>query len=306
MLNTHQRKARVAAFRELCLRANFTELAPLVFERDRSFQKTLTLCTLIHGNEIGGLEVLIHLLEDLLANKLSLKSNLRLILGNVEAYYAEKRFLETDLNRSFGLDEPETSEELRAREIEEYFRTSDVLIDIHQTIGRSATPFFIFEYEQGSYNLARYLHPTLPIVTHNKERPFKGKTSTAFSIGEGALAITIETGQKGIEPGQIELGLNIVRKAIETDFQKTIPSGPMSNTFSFHQIIHNPDGRLELIRQLENFDTVTKGEVLARNAASEVLSEVDGVVLFAKYGAYAKSSPELALILKAVHSVHDF
>lgn len=293
---------KVQKLKNLCLKAQFHELAQNVYELKGPFSKTLTLCTLIHGNEIGGLEVFFSLLEDIQSKKLNIQSNLRLVLGNVDAFYEDKRFLETDMNRSFDLTETKTNEEKRAKELEPYFSSSDILIDIHQTIGATETPFFIFEYEERSYNLARYLNQTLPIVTHNKKRQFKGKTSTAYMISQGRMGITVETGQKGIEDTQISLGLEIARKAIETDFSTPIESFPVSNTFTFHQIIPNPNGSLELTRKMINFEKVTKNEVLARGDGAEVRSEVDGVVLFPKYGAYAKASIELALILKSINS----
>ena len=293
---------KVQKFKDLCLEAQFQELAPNVYELKGPFSKTLTLCTLIHGNEIGGLEVFFNVVEDIKNKKLNIKSNLRLILGNVEAYYEDKRFLETDMNRSFGLSEVLTSEEKRAKELEVFLNSTDILVDIHQTIGPCESPFFIFEYEDRSYNLARYLNQSMPIVTHNKKRNFKGKTSTAYMVSKNLMGVTIETGQKGIDDTQIDLGLELSRKAIETDFTKPMDDFPVTNTFTFHQIIQNPNGSLELIRNMINFDKVKKNEVLAKGTGSEVASEVDGVVLFPKYGAYAKKSIELVLILKSVGS----
>lgn len=289
---------KVKHFQEACLKAGFIEVAPHVFERKGSSPRTLTLCTLVHGNEVGGIEVFLKLLDEIHSQKLNPQSQLRMILGNVNAYYADQRFLETDMNRSFDLPDQLTDEESRANELEPFLADTDVLIDIHQTIGPSITPFFIFEYEEKSYNLARYLDQSIPIVTNTKQRPFKGKTSTAFVISKGGMGITIETGQKGIEDTQISLGLELSRKAVETDFTRTLPSAPITNSFSFHQIIHNPEGKLQLVKKFNNFDPVKKDELLAKDVDTNIHSEVDGVILFPKYGDYAKASLELALILK--------
>ncbi len=305
MLTKSDRIEKIKLFKEACLKAGFTELAENIFELKGHFSKTLTICTLIHGNEIGGIEVLLSLLEEIHSKKLIPKSNLRLILGNDEAYYEDKRFLESDMNRSFGLDKPETREELRAHELERFLLDTDVLIDIHQTIGPTNTPFFIFEFEESSYHLARYLHQTLPIVTYTRKRNFKGMTSTGYTISNSGMAVTIETGQKAVEETQISLGLAITRKAIETDFEKTLPASSMTNTFTFSQIINNHDRSLELVKTFHNFDSVKKNEILARNSHKVVHSGVDGVILFAKYGDYAKASVELALILRPVHGKED-
>lgn len=296
------RREKVDKFNSACIEAGFKEIGNQVYELKGPFAKTLTLCTLIHGNEIGGMEVFLNLLDMIKSKELVPSSNLRLMLGNVEAYYADKRFLESDLNRSFGIQNPETMEEKRASELEPFLKDTDVLIDIHQTIGPTSTPFFIFEFEENSYNFARHLNKDVPVVTYTTKRAHKGKTTTGYVIQNDALAVTIETGQKGIEDTQISLGLEIVCKAIRMSFEQTFPVSPFTNTYTFHQIIHNPDGSLEMTKQLSNFDKVQMGELLARNHQQEVFSEVDGVVLFPKYGDYAKKSVELSLILKPVNS----
>lgn len=294
-----ERLERVIQFRQGCAKAKFIELGPNVFELKGPFSKTLTLCTLVHGNEVGGIEILLKLLDEIVRNNLVIKSNIRMILGNVDAYYEDKRFLESDLNRSFKIESKhQTREELRALELEKFLNDSDVLIDIHQTIGPTTTAFFIFEFEQASYNLARFLNQNLPIVISANKRQFEGVTSTAYVISKKGMALTIETGQKLIEETQISLGLEIARKAIQTDFGKALPSSPIENTYTFSQIINNPDGGFELTRKFQNFDSVTKGELLARNTEKEIFCEFDGKILFPKYGEYARTSMELALILK--------
>jgi succinylglutamate desuccinylase len=301
----NDRRERVKKFEDCCLENGFRELAPHVFERSGNFPATVTLTTLVHGNEIGGIEVFIKLLEEIRSGKIKLRTNLRLILANVEAYYADKRFIESDMNRSFGIDDPKTKEEIRAKEIEKYLDDSDVLVDIHQTIGATKTPFFIFELDEASYNFARHLHSSLPIVTYAKKRDFKGKTSTGYLIGKNKIAVTIETGQKAVEDIQISLGLEIVRKALHTDFSRPLPSSPFANTFTFSQVISNPDRSLEMVKVYQNFDPVRNGELMAKNKTTEVFAETDGVVLFAKYGDYAKTSVELALVLRPVQDLKE-
>lgn len=297
-----ERLEKVRAFQDACLSAGFRKEAENIYLLNGSSSKTLTLCTLIHGNEIGGIEVFLTLLQEIRLKKITPKSRLRMILGNVDAFYEDQRFLQTDMNRSFGLKNHASAEELRAREIEEYFRKTDVLVDIHQTIGPTSTPFFIFETEERSLKLARHLHPTIPIVTNSLEREFHGKTSTAFTISQGGMAVTLETGQKAIDEKQISLGLAIAMKAVETDFEEPLPDVSLGNAFTFSQIINNPGGNLELTKTYQNFDPVKKGEVLARNHEAEIRALVDGVILFPKYGAYARASKELALILRPVTS----
>lgn len=67
-------------------------------------QTDLTIMAITHGNEVAGLAVLAAWL-DLLATKcIELECRVALILGNLPAARQDKRFLEGDLNRSFGRD----------------------------------------------------------------------------------------------------------------------------------------------------------------------------------------------------------
>lgn len=300
-----ERAEKLKKFRDLCLSCGFQELAPHVYELKTKGTKTLTFSALIHGNEIGGLEILIDTVKLIQAKKIIPQSHLRLIIGNKSAYFQDVRYVETDMNRSFGLDKHDNEEELRAKELEPFILSSNIFLDFHQTVGPCSTGFFIFEYSDKSYDLARHLHPTLPIVTHNKKRAFKGQTSTAFTKTAGIMGVTIETGQKGHDDAQTALGMQLAIQALKTNFEEALPTAKVSHTFTFHQIVLNPDGEMEMAKRFYNFDAVKKGEVLAKDSKHEVSSETDGVILFPKYGDYARKTPELALVLKPVQARNE-
>lgn len=87
---------------------------------------TITCC--VHGDEIFGLEVFRRLSLDT-----ERKNGLKLILVNEEAVIAKKRFLETDLNRSFPGRTDGSHEEKLALELLPHARTAQSLLDIHTT-----------------------------------------------------------------------------------------------------------------------------------------------------------------------------
>lgn len=80
----------------------------------------------LHGNEPTGFEVvgLLH------AKK---QEGIQAIAGNIQAQKLNKRFIETDLNRSFNSQYPSSLEELRAQEIKIEIKPNTLLLDIHNT-----------------------------------------------------------------------------------------------------------------------------------------------------------------------------
>jgi len=278
------------------------------FNDDPSY-KTLVLSALTHGNEVGGLDVLIDILKSLQNKSLDPKLNLRFILGNVDAYKANKRFLETDMNRSFMVDTPQSLEEKRAAMITPFIKGVDYLIDFHQTIRPTVQPFFVLDHWEESFDFARSLDHTFPLITgKNFSSLSNGKAVTTTSQSSGAKAVTIELGQMGSSLFQAKIGSAIARQAIILLEQNAIAkfhSKPWQNCYTWGQTVENPDFSLELVGQFKNFDPIKKGDLLATNGNSKIHAEIDGMALFPKYGESQKTSKELIRILKPVASESD-
>ena len=182
----------------------------LPFEQDR----VLTLVALVHGNEIGGLNILLEVLKSIEKGSFVPQCRIRFILGNIPAYELNKRFIETDLNRSFNLNKEDSKEERRAKEIETYISGSTMLLDFHQTLEPSYSPFFIFNYEESNYRLAKNLASDIPIITFksfSNGKSGRGLSSMANLLG--ASAITVETGEKGDSAEQTMFGVKLVNSA---------------------------------------------------------------------------------------------
>lgn len=83
-----------------------------------------------HGNELLGIKVY----EKLLRTRSPLLEHVDFIIGNPRAYAAKKRYIDTDLNRSY--DSSSTGyEHMRAAEIREYVSRTrpDIVLDMHTT-----------------------------------------------------------------------------------------------------------------------------------------------------------------------------
>ena len=75
----------------------------------------------VHGNETAPIEVLSGIVNDILCGQLPLASRLLVVLGNIPAMRAGKRFIDYDMNRLFNgqhASQPQAAEAQRAAELE--------------------------------------------------------------------------------------------------------------------------------------------------------------------------------------------
>jgi len=87
----------------------------------------INICS--HGNETIGLKV-----QELFAGKEIKNGSLTFHIGNSEALEQNKRFIESDLNRSFPGSLSGTKEEVIAANMMEYVPQFDYVFDIHSTV----------------------------------------------------------------------------------------------------------------------------------------------------------------------------
>ncbi len=88
----------------------------------------VTLIACMHGDEPFGLTAV-----DYFKDRLDSYPGLQLVIANEEAIAQNKRFIETDLNRSFSISSPQSLEEQLAIDLLEAVRLSTFVLDIHNT-----------------------------------------------------------------------------------------------------------------------------------------------------------------------------
>jgi len=88
----------------------------------------LTILCLTHGDEVFGKEIF-----DYFTNNTTQYPGLQLILCNEEAYSHTKRFIETDLNRSYPGNQKGSHEERLAYKITPLIASTPYMIDVHNT-----------------------------------------------------------------------------------------------------------------------------------------------------------------------------
>jgi succinylglutamate desuccinylase len=267
----------------------------------------LTISALIHGVEVAGLAVVVELLTLVTSGFLRLNINLGVSLGNLGAAHAGKRFVERDLNRSFGRSEASTLEDRRAKELEKLFGQSKVLLDIHQVKLFCDRPFWIFPFTRAGFDFARTVGGDVSLITHwGKGFSADGKCSDEWVNSKGGVGVTIELGQNGFDPTQIARGVEICKRAI------AVVSGPpgvgdskteKAPIYTWAEIVPYPEtGQPVLDAGWHNFKFVSAGDRIGRFEGRDILAGVSGPVLFPKYpdplpgGGYGATKPAAELL----------
>jgi succinylglutamate desuccinylase len=257
----------------------------------------IVFSTIVHGNEVGSLPAVLKCIHDLLSNKISYGGKVSFFLGNIEAAQSNVRFIENDLNRSFGnkYSGAMNKERKRALEIMPILNSADVYFDFHQTIMPCLKPFYIFEMDKLSYYWARSAGVASTFVTRKKGSLFSsaGMCTDEYVRSLGKAGITIELGEKGFNPTAEHMAYEIMKRSlncIDKVFKNKFSIKNIShknNDFEFFSIIHkepflNP--KVKLNDGLQNFNKITKGMELGINEYSKpLISENDGYILFPKY-----------------------
>ena len=246
----------------------------------------LTLQAITHGNEVGGIVSLTECMKLLHAGVVKAEIPLAFVLGNPAAALENRRFLETDLNRSFG-SKSQSLEGQRAAHLATILDQTDYLLDFHQTIEQSIQPFFIFPYSAPGYAFAQAAHSDVCIVTH-WGNPFSldGMCTDEYVNYSGGCGITIELGKKGFDSYQASVGLQAalgaIRYAQQMLTQQYQPASPSTPLYTW-KAIELYEESMELNEGLYNFQPVEKGEIIGVQGNGALRARETGWLLFPKY-----------------------
>ncbi len=251
-----------------------------------------------HGNETGSLPAMAKMAQKLANGETNYGGRVTLMLGNIQACLADKRFLEADLNRVFLDEAPESLEKDRAFQMMKVLDQADVFVDFHQTIEPSEKPFYIFPFHEEGYQWARVLGGGVSLITRNSKHAFSEGCVCAdeYARNRGIPGITLEMGQKGITPLADELTWQTMERALAATDKlaagETIAM-QMQNLnppeFEFIEIQYAQDfggPRTRLNPGLLNFTWVEAGQVIGQHDDdSPIVVPQDGYLVFPKYPA---------------------
>ena len=282
-------------------------------------QINMSILGVVHGNEIAGLPVLTTLLQKILDGSIRVTKPVALGLGNAPAALAGMRFLDRDLNRSFGNASLGASREgSRARELQGLLCRTRYLLDVHQTREPSETAFFIFPFARKSFDFARMISPGLPVVTHwSGSFSQDGMCTDEYVNSKGGTGITIELGQAGFEPAQIATGVASALHALHVTGSASVRELPAIDVkpgfkgavYTWAGTIPYPkDGEVRLVPDLKNFQQVRAGDVIGSWGDTAITCPFNGRILFPKYirpGTPDASAPRPAELCRVIRTVTE-
>ena len=273
----------------------------------------------MHGNEPSGvkaLELMFKMLEvEPITNPdFSFKGRLVGLIGNVQAYTAGKRFLKKDLNRQFTKDNlarvrsvsPDRlkDEDLELRqlidqvdeEIKDYKdATRLVFLDLHTTTAFGGI-FTIAAEDEESERIGIELHA--PLVK-GLLKGISGTTLhyfTAKNFKQNVSAVTFESGQHN-EELSINRAIAAITNCLRTiesikaedvenrhdtlliEFSKNLPK--VAELITIHPIKDGDD--FMMMPGYKNFQSIEKGELLAKDKNGEIRALESGLILMPLY-----------------------
>lgn len=269
--------------------------------------------SMIHGNETIGLPILNTLLSQLLLGVISSDFEIFFGLGNIPAAYADKRFLQKDLNRCFGQLHTETAEDQRAREIEKYLLNEvDYLIDLHQTVQHTMNPFFIFQYSsQNCFSHLALMNSMFPTIL---QFDAIGDNQSFLSTDEylrsrGRFGVALELGQIGLTNEKFETGLIVCRDFINKlksyenfeNINKPFIGKINFPLFEIKERLLATENESVLDERWSNFARFQKGQVLGSSIKGAIVAPIDGSVLFPKLNQKLSIGQNLFFICTEIH-----
>lgn len=248
----------------------------------------LTVFSIIHGNEWAGVGALNDFLDHLVLGVVKVPFSMVVALGNPWAALNNVRFIEKDLNRSFGNLSGRSKEQQRAAELSQILDQTAYLLDIHQCREPTAQPFFIFPYQKASKDWAAEVAPQIPVVTHwGGSYSTEGMCTDEYTNSQGGTGITIELGQNGFHPYHMAAGLRVILGAVSSvharlqgrKVERLMPS--TSDCFTWNAVVPFPAGKLVGMDEgWSNFQPVSAGQRLGEADGESIVAPKDGWVLF--------------------------
>ena len=147
-------------------------------------------------------------------NEIQYGGRLSITLGNPEAARKGVRYLESDLNRVFLETDLQTHEARRAKTLMPIFDQADILLDLHQTILKTQTPFYIFPRSNESLLWAQAMRLTRAFIDATPAAHSTTRCADEYFWHQKKPAITVELSQKGLNPHAEDLSLMAIRRAL--------------------------------------------------------------------------------------------
>ncbi len=265
----------------------------------------------LHGNEVTGVHAIMNVFRSIEEWNIPFKGKIVGLIGNTRAFEKGVRFQDYDLNRCW---DSEYIRQLREKLHPEWDAAEDyellellgeienlidathkpkILVDFHATSSENGNFIVIPEDESDNrivrslrlpivIDLEKYLVGTLLEYVHKL-----GFTSFVFEGGLIGSTKALNLHTSGI--WEILYASGVVERRHDHEFSKYdqiiesfIHQLPHKVSVLYHHKIYNGDG-FQMKPGYHNFQTVSKGEIVARDNKGEIEARVDGLIFMPLY-----------------------
>ena len=233
----------------------------------------------VHGNEKCGIDAMAKILPTLKINK----GRVLIGYGNPKAIKQNVRFVEANLNRMFKSDDLITEDEKnsyeyeRAQFIKKYFDQADALLDIHASFTPVSQPFVICE--SNAKDVAKYLPIDIVVSGFDEFEP--GGTEYYMNI-VGKIGVGVECGYLG-NPMSTQIAEQSILAflAVQGHIKKDLKVYKKS-FIKIYDLYKTKTDNFELSKKFEDFEKVSKNQVIGIDGKDKIITPRDGVILFAR------------------------
>ena len=279
--------------KELLNHPHFTKVSDDIYRFGTKQKHRKIISIIIHGNEIIGIPIIKELIQS------QKELHFTLIVGNTDALKINKRFVNHDLNRMFlKTGELFSQEQTRAREISEFVRPGDQILDIHQTTAPSLSAFILTRNSEKNFNYVNSLNEDfkLPLILSNSSFSKDGKTFSEFALKKDIPFLTYEFGQAGFDQSMLELGVKVVANFLNRDMLVHSKKREIK-VLKIINSIKKLNNHHHLISGIKNLTEIKAGQEHSFHNTKRFHCESDYIALFPKYGEYQKISSELCQLM---------
>ncbi len=236
-----------------------------------------------HGNEKVGIEIV----QQTRLHPPSIERGiLYSIEANLKAIERDTRFIDTDLNRSFGKEKRTGYEAERAEQLKPFLADADVVLDFHGTRKKSK-PFSCIPQEEISPEAAALIR-SLGIDTFvygSGLLPPNGDHVyvDSFVAEHGGIGITVEGGYCD-DTTLLQYFIDRSDEIVNHYLGDGTPLPVTTSSIDCFNAYHNAVAKegFAWAKEYGNWEPVRKGEVLATSDSGPYVAESDGLILFPK------------------------
>ena len=253
----------------------------------------------VHGDETGPIEVLAHLLDQLTSEPHALAVNLLVVVGNVDAIAAGKRFIDADLNRMFKRERGDLAGTAEAARADQMMAATTAFfagkgpnrwhLDLHTAIRPSFFPAFaivpLLIADAPRKRLMDWLGDAgIQALIMN---PKSAGTYSYFTSEQcHAAGSTVELGRVGVlgqnDLSQFTAASNALNGLLRND-TNLIPKGQPAEIFLMAQEIMklSNDFKMAFGKDTQNFTALKQGELIAEDGETRyVVQHAQEFVVF--------------------------